>query len=166
MYDQLIRDKTGGMMSASIQEGYYDPDYGRKRFRDVFDEFVPAPSSETKALASKRKNFPERLRGLTVSKFMGRLKKKTQTLLYRSRFKKMESFLGNDPRKTFELNKWFYDRLSLRLLLESAGFIDYKVQSYNQSDILGWERYQLDKSNFGDYPVEPSLYVEAQKPHL
>ena len=66
-----------------------------------------------------------------------------------------------DPRKTRESNLWTYDQLSLRLLLEEQGFEKFSVKSYSESDIIGWERYDLDRSTHGDHSVEPSLYVEA-----
>ena len=39
----------------------------------------------------------------------------------------------------------------------------YAVKTYKTSDIDKWERFQLDRSNFGDYAIEPSLYVEAKR---
>ena len=69
--------------------------------------------------------------------------------------------IDEDPRKTRESNLWTYDQLSLRLLLEGQGFKKFSVKSYSESDIVGWERYDLDRSNRGDHSIEPSLYVEA-----
>ena len=69
--------------------------------------------------------------------------------------------VDDDPRKTRESNLWTYDRFSLRLLLEGQGFKKFSVKSYAESDIVGWERYQFDRSNHGDHSIEPSVYVEA-----
>jgi hypothetical protein len=57
-----------------------------------------------------------------------------------------------------------YDRVSLQLLLEIQGFRNFSVKSHAESDIVGWERYNLDRSNYGDYGIDPSVYVEVKRP--
>jgi hypothetical protein len=58
-----------------------------------------------------------------------------------------------------------YDRVSLKLLLEEAGFVDYKVCRFDESRIPDWDRYRLDHAREGDKPRKPdSLFVEATKP--
>jgi hypothetical protein len=56
-----------------------------------------------------------------------------------------------------------YDRLSLRLLLERAGFSDAQPVNYADSNIPNWSRSDFDRSIHGDYPLDPSVYVEARK---
>jgi hypothetical protein len=57
-----------------------------------------------------------------------------------------------------------HDRLSLRLLFEGAGFREFAITNHRDSRIIGWERYDLDRSNYGDYEIDPSVYVEVTKP--
>jgi hypothetical protein len=57
-----------------------------------------------------------------------------------------------------------YDRVSLRLLLEGRGFEKASVKSCSESDIVGWERYNLSRSNYGNYAIDTSVFVEAKKP--
>jgi hypothetical protein len=69
--------------------------------------------------------------------------------------------IDEDPHQTRESNLWTYDQLSLRVLLEGQRFKKFSVKSYAESDIVGWERYDLDRSNHGHHSIEPSIYVEA-----
>ena len=71
-----------------------------------------------------------------------------------------------DPRLTKEAGQWMYDRLSLRLLVESAGFEDVRQVDYVSSSIPGWSSYDFDRAHYGDYPFDPSVYIEGRKPSL
>ena len=42
-----------------------------------------------------------------------------------------------------------YDRLSLRMLLEGAGFLDVRQADHDSSGIQGWSEYDFDRSNIG-----------------
>jgi hypothetical protein len=68
---------------------------------------------------------------------------------------------GDDPARTGELDTWRHDRLSLGLLLEQTGFERPHVCAFDESSIPGWERYQLDRSEHGNHPIEPSLHLEC-----
>jgi hypothetical protein len=67
-------------------------------------------------------------------------------------------------RRSGELNKWLYDYFSLTLLLRKTGFCDVSRKTYRTSDIPDWNRFDLDRSIYADHAIEPSLYMEAQKP--
>jgi hypothetical protein len=62
-----------------------------------------------------------------------------------------------------EIHQWMYDRYSLSRLLSQTGFVDIKVQSYEESDIPRWSSYQLDEID-GEPVDRISLYMEARKP--
>ena len=62
-----------------------------------------------------------------------------------------------------ERNRWLYDHISLTGLYTQAGFHEVVVQDFKTSSIEGWDRYNYDGSIFGDYPLEPSLYMEGKK---
>ena len=57
-----------------------------------------------------------------------------------------------------------YDRLSLRFLLEEAGFVEIHQTDFKRSRIPNWDRYDLDCSNLAERPIDPSVYVEGRKP--
>src|ERR1035438_8402201 len=44
LLDQMVRDRSGGLMKEMLKHGYYDADYSRERYGDVFDEFYRPPS--------------------------------------------------------------------------------------------------------------------------
>jgi len=50
-------------------------------------------------------------------------------------------------------------------LLEQSGFDHTQWMDFKTSQIEGWSRYDFDKSEKGDYPLEPSIYVEGKKHH-
>jgi len=72
---------------------------------------------------------------------------------------------GRDPRKSGEVHRWMYDRVSLVLLLEEVGFSQCEVMTFDQSSIPNWDKYNLDISRHGPFPRKPdSLFVEGIKP--
>ena len=61
-----------------------------------------------------------------------------------------------------EVHQWMYDRYSLNILLEEAGFNDVKVSTANSSAIAGWSEYGLDSD--GEHVFKPdSLFMEGVK---
>jgi hypothetical protein len=52
-------------------------------------------------------------------------------------------------------------RVTLRQL---SVFGDISRKTYRTSDIPDWNRFDLDRSIYADHAIEPSLYMEAQKP--
>ena len=160
LLDQWVRDKAGGLMSETVKNGYFDYAYAKYRYGDVFDEFYQ-PSSESPA-PTPQKSLGQRILSVHPRKLYRFIRNKIIAPFRNNRERKLQSLLG-DPRRSLEINKWFYDRLSLKLLLEATGFKNYSIKSYKDSDIPHWERYNLDRSNHGDHAIEPSLYVEAKK---
>jgi predicted SAM-dependent methyltransferase len=145
LIDQMVRNRSGGLHLELLKSGQFDVSYARYRAGDVFSEF-----------------FPPVPRALTLNEKI--LARSPKELLYELLRRIKLILVRGDPRKTAEANKWMYDRLSLKLLLEAQGFRQYAVKDFRQSDINNWNRYDFDRSNHGDYPLEPSLYVECRKP--
>ena len=142
-------------MREAIKQGHYDTDYSRERYGDVFDEFYRPPSPG--GGEAVRKTLLERVSSKSPAELLRAICGRVKGMVFgRPRAG------DEDPRKTRESNLWTYDQLSLRLLLEERGFTKFSVKSYGESDIVGWERYDLDRSKYGDHAVEPSLYVEAR----
>jgi SAM-dependent methyltransferase len=160
LLDQMVRDRSGGHMQETVKRGHYDADYAHERYGDVFDEFYRPPSSEH---PEPRKTLWERISSKSPRELPRVICWKVSDLVFSWLQSWKSGQLGGDPRKTKESNLWTYDRLSLRLLLEEQGFKNFSVKHYAQSDIVGWERYNLDRSGYGDHAIEPSLYVEARK---
>ena len=162
LFDQLVRVKSGGQMMEAIVAGYYKEEYLKERYGDVYVEFNPQRAGEIQQqIAAQREEERSLERDGSI---LAKIKRNLERNAYRRQLAAVEKAQGGDVRKSLEVNRWVYDRLSLRLLMESCGFRDYQVKTYKTSDIDNWERYQLDRSNFGDYAIEPSLYVEAKRP--
>lgn len=64
-----------------------------------------------------------------------------------------------------ERHCWMYDSFSLKTLVEKEGFHSVKTRRFDESDIMDWHKYNLDKSKiFSDKPRKPdSLFMEASK---
>jgi predicted SAM-dependent methyltransferase len=60
-----------------------------------------------------------------------------------------------------EAHRWMYDRLSLRVLLERAGFSEGRVCRADESRIPGFRSYQLDLNEDGTTRKPDSLFMEA-----
>lgn len=156
LLDHLVRERSGGLMSAAVARGDFDLEFGKSRYGDVFDEFWSPPSSE-KAVRQPR-SLLRHLAPFVPEPLIARFRR------IRHAKKRRKAELFADPRQNGEINKWMYDEMSLGMLLESAGFRDYRRQDYKSSTIPDWERYALDQSTYGDHAIEPSLYAEATRP--
>jgi SAM-dependent methyltransferase len=159
LLDQMVREQSGGLMLETARRGHFDSDYAHERYGDVFDEFHQPPASEHR---EPDKTLGERITSKSPLDFPRTLHRKMNSAIIGWLQRRKARQLGGDPRKMKESNLWTYDRLSLRLLLEEQGFKKFAVKNHAESDIVGWERYDLDRSNHGDHAIEPSLYVEAR----
>jgi hypothetical protein len=63
-----------------------------------------------------------------------------------------------------EVHQWMYDRFSLKMLLEQAGFCEIRTYSALESRIGNWSEYHLDTGVDGTAYKPDSLYMEAAKP--
>lgn len=154
LLDQVVRDKSGGLMSEAIKNKYYDLDYGRERYRDVFEEFYAPPTNSKAEVQSTALPVKQLL-----VKMVGRIKR----LLSFKDVQPPPSVVSQNPRMSREAHLWLYDRLSLSRLLSQQGFVEVAVRDYKSSAIPNWEKYNFNQSEFGDYDIEPSLYVEGKK---
>ena len=74
-----------------------------------------------------------------------------------------ENKILGDARKRGETHQWLYDWINLSNLLEAEGFRFIEKKEFNESRILNWNNYCLDRNEFG-YEYKPcSLYIESQK---
>ncbi len=66
-------------------------------------------------------------------------------------------------RATGENHKWMYDRVSLRAILDSIGFINIKQCTAKESYIHGFESFLLDTNEDGSIRKPDSLFMECMK---
>ena len=75
--------------------------------------------------------------------------------------RKLENLALGDARKRGETHQWMYDRITLPLVLERAGFRDVTVVDETKSAIVEWDSLDLDRGPDGGEYKPGSLYVEA-----
>lgn len=154
LIDQMVRERPGGLMLNILKTGDFDKKYVKLWTGDEFFDCCYDSSSKIE----KQQNF--------IRSTMRNLLSKTPKDLVLCLFNKMRFLISNaNPRNTGEVHKWMYNRLTLKLLLEKYGFINFSINSFDESKIEYWERYNLDKSIYGNFPRKPeSIYVECIKP--
>ena len=145
LIDQKVRHRTGGLMLDAMRVET-DKELLRELFGDVatrlFPDIAPDAHRRRGAMARAIEMNPREL---------------AYALLCRAKWQ----LARGDTRKLGENDRWGWDRLSLETLLEARGFVGYEVMEFDRSAIPGWERYDLDSSSLGEYPFEPSVYVES-----
>ena len=170
LIDQAVREKSGGMMIETLKRTDIDKDYIRKRYSDVFTDFFPPrrfPSTagpKKEASAAPKQNLMKKLffrpPQQTIKEFYWKAESRFYALLRKYKL----ALTKGDPRATKEADRWMYDRFSLTRLLKGAGFIQVSQKDFAISDIPNWEKYNLDKSNYGNYAIDPSVYMGGKKP--
>ncbi len=139
-------------MLEALLRGDYDREQVRARNGDVFDHIVGAPDIGPRSLSDRlRAKTPAELWTAAVARLY-RLRHRLRTWPYR-----------DVPRRFRESNMWMYDRLSLSLALEQAGFAQVEEKTFAVSAIGDWPRYDFDRSGKSDHALEPSVYVEGRK---
>jgi predicted SAM-dependent methyltransferase len=160
LFDQMVRDVAGGHMLKTLREGEFDADFTELFSGDEIVPYLPYRGRQTVPNGCRR-TFGERLRHAAY------LLTHMPGALGHSWFRAVRNWVGLDPgpRRSGEAHRWMYDRVSLRIALEEAGFGNFRICQYDESLILGWESYNFDRSFFRDAPRKPdSLFAEALKP--
>lgn len=161
LLDQMVRNKSGGTMLEYLSRPQLiNESYVYERLGNEARHIREALSKKTDAKPALQKSTT--------------LKKRLKILLSRFKplFSKRESALSATDsaalsigrfRLQGEVHQWMYDRYSLKVLLEQAGFIDIKVCDAFNSVQEGWERFELDTID-GAVRKPDSLFMEAKKP--
>jgi len=157
--DQFVRDKCGGQMLKALNSRDFDEEYVRQRNGDEFQVWYGSQAGETQMCSDPTQE------SLGIQQTLMKIMKKGFAVPLAIR-RKIRAHIAS-PAATGELHKWIYDRLSLRLLLEEAGYADVRVESYDTSAMPEWKLYGLDTAASGDGPRKPdSLYMEGIKPSV
>ena len=155
LIDQMVREETGGELRQLLNRGEEDEEQARERFGDVYRGYKGEPVTLESSRADA-KDVPIGLESDFREKMARRWAKWKQ---------KLSTGDGQDPRRSGEVHRWMYDRLSLTRLLVEVGFKDCAVKCFDESSIPDWDKYNLDVSRHGNFPRKPdSLYVEGRKP--
>ncbi len=143
LIDQMIRLQGGGELLKALKEKDFVPEHIFQTHGDVFKSYL-------------NENFPNRKKPL--------YEKNLTYYLYRLWHKVLKSFGRNKPALFIENEVFYFDKISYPRLMQESGFTEIEVPSFEESRIPNWLTYELDKSPFGNYPIEPSVYVEGVKP--
>lgn len=156
LFDQAVRNKTGGSTKEFFtnQETFGNRylesrtgGFGLKKARKLRNE---TSSQKIKRVSREigKINF------LRIS--IGIIKQKALNFFLGEKYRVGSFRLGG------EIHYWMYDRFSLSELLKEVGFKDVKVKTAYTSDILNWEKYELDVKDNKLYDPT-SLFMEARK---
>lgn len=139
LIDQMVRQKSGGLMRETINSNIFDKKYAHERVGDI-------------ALSGRSATLP------VDTTFIAWLKKIKRLL-------KRIMGTSSDPRKTGEVHKWMYDKFSLGRLLDSHGFNNIITTDFDKSSIQNWDLYQFDRSKFDPLKKKKpeSIYIEGKK---
>ena len=149
LYDQATRTVSGGDMEPYLrQEHLTTKSYIRKRLGLVANQYFKKNNTSV----TKRGEYPQD----NPHKIFRALVK----LLFKQSF--VQSFDEAFFRNTGELHKMMYDKYSLRTMLTHNGFINVKPVTAFTSEIINFNRYDLDTLR-GKVRKADSLFMEARK---
>jgi predicted SAM-dependent methyltransferase len=148
MYDQTVRNKSGGMMAEYLfQDKIVNENF-------VFERIGEEGKSIRNAYLNKQKNIE--------------IQKKNFKTVVKKILKKLLDFRLNkyhnlgEFRLQGEIHQWMYDRYSLSKLLQQVGFQLVIQQNAFDSYTLDWRKYELDGKD-GIVRKPDSLFIEAKK---
>jgi predicted SAM-dependent methyltransferase len=159
MYDQTVRNYSGGMMAKYLQQKYIkneDYIFGRTGHagRSIREDYL---SGSDKSVRNKLTR-DMKLLGLygLGKKILAYINHKIMIFILGEKYRIGDFRLGG------EVHMWMYDRYSLTRLLKNAGFKDIEVKNPFESNIPRWEIYELDVRDGLVYDPT-SLFIEAKK---
>jgi len=167
LYDQCVRIKPGGEMSEYLARKHLENEeevYARggnaiKNFRKRLTSGGMESHSRASSMA---RALPGVLKEFFSASFFRRAV--IRILILGSRLCNWEgAFETGSFRLGGEPHQWMYDRYSLMLLLQKAGFSNIVQQTADSSGIPNWDRFNLDREPDGSQWKPGSLYMEAFK---
>lgn len=155
LYDQAVRNKSGGLTKDYfLKNQLFDNKYVNKR---TGIRWTKARENENETTLQKIKRVSNEIGKFNFFVAAIRLIKQKALNFFLGEKYRVGSFrLGG------EIHYWMYDRFSLSELLKEVGFKDVKVKTPYTSDIMNWEKYELDVKDNTLYDPT-SLFMEARK---
>ncbi|NEQ62600.1 MAG: methyltransferase domain-containing protein [Moorea sp. SIO4A1] len=166
MYDQTIRNHSGGEMAAYLfQEHIPNQDFIVKRLGIEAKNLIEAGR---KRREQHQPNSTPENKPLNLLKQVYRFVRHPN---YR-RESMLKSLLGEDYsalqvgrfRQSGEVHQWMYDRYSLATLLKKCGLENIIQHSASESYIPQWTSFNLDTEPDGSVYKPDSLFMEGIKP--
>jgi SAM-dependent methyltransferase len=154
LIDQCVRELSGGEILKAMRRGEFTLDYLRHMNGDSFDPFLqPSPAAPSPPPARARLIRAVKNPMIVLRKIAGGIRRRLRPRPPAKSYMEL----------THERNLWLFDRISLDRLFTDAGFRNVTAKDFFTSSIPAWKRYNFDESAYGEYPLEPSLYMEGTK---
>ncbi len=153
MYDQTVREHSGGEMLAYVQRANESQlAFAKERLGAELERMRPAKGAAIPARARTHgaRRLAEILRRRALRLVAGR--------------DGISAYDQGMFRRSGDLHKWMYDRYSLANALKSAGFTDAKQCEASESRIPQWASFHLDTEPDGRTYKPDSLFMEATRP--
>ncbi|MFX0199791.1 MAG: glycosyltransferase [Candidatus Hodarchaeota archaeon] len=141
LIDQMVRDESGGEMLK----------YCRQKRLSAAEFVVERLGSELFSILSSMPNIDK---STSISESVEDLVQATE----------LDALKIGQFRLSGETHQWMYDRYSLKVLLEEAGFHDIEACPADESSIPNFSSYLLDIEEDGWVCKPGSLFMEARKP--
>jgi predicted SAM-dependent methyltransferase len=161
LLDQMVRSQSGGLMGPYMAEVQEDKaEFVQSRIGSEY-HLCRAPDVDPRdeqLTLSVWESVCSSLRGIKASL----ARKVVRMLMGESAEQAFEESLF---RGQGEVHRWMYDRYSLRELCLKEGFVDFQVSTAFESQIEGYNEFQLD--SVGQEIRKPdSLFIECRKPGI
>jgi predicted SAM-dependent methyltransferase len=156
MYDQVVRERSGGEMATYIKDVSKDNDAfllarNGKEVQGLMNSLRSASTASDDNRSGMRK--------LLSSLYHFNLRSSLEKMILGDNYETYKNALF---RKQGEIHQWMYDRYSLKKILEQQGFSQVVQRTAFTSYIPEWSDYKLDgESSMVRKP--DSLFIEAIK---
>ncbi|MEE9372692.1 MAG: methyltransferase domain-containing protein [Saprospiraceae bacterium] len=141
LIDQLARVSSGGEMLKALRSGFYNESYIKDNYGDVHMSYI-----------SEKQNRRDQAESKGLEYYIYAI------------YRKLITLFSNDKHRIYIENERFYfDDISYKRLMHTCAFVEVTAMTYNTSSIPHWDVYMMDTSEHGDYPLEPSCFVEGKK---
>jgi SAM-dependent methyltransferase len=165
LYDQAVRTQSGGQIARYLSQPSI-PNFDFVIQRVGWSAVSYFHNQPARSYRDRMQAFIQQ-RGLFLAlqrialRLVTTLRDNALKVLLRSDFEKLQ--LGRF-RSSGEIHQWMYDRYSLKMLLEQAGFFHIRTCKASESEIRNWPEYCLDTDADGRVYKPDSLYMEATTP--
>jgi len=155
MYDQTVREASGGEMGAVMQRASPEETavicsrVGSSPLRAVVPRNAPLIARASQAVRARGSRLRDWAARLILSLVYG---ESGPAALEVGRF-----------RQSGEVHQWMYDRFSLRRLMTDTGFVDIRQCAAGESRIVGFNEFALDVQN-GRVRKPDSIFMEGSRP--
>ena len=151
MFDQTVREHSGGAMLEYLrQDPLKNEAFVLERIGEEGRELLAAIRGAAPSSAQQpRPGLRRRIKDTLVTRWYG-----ADALLAM----KIGRF-----RLSGEVHQWLYDQLSLKRVLETAGFSPPTLRAAGESAIAGWRGFCLEITDAGHVIKPDSMFMEARR---